>query len=323
MNTQPDLLLGVDAGTSVVKTALFDRAGNELAVVRRRTALLTPEPAWSETNMEETWVMTGTAIREVLAAADVGGERIAAVGLTGTMVGAWLIDAAGQPVRNAILWNDGRAQPLIDRLSVEHPGFMATLYRTSGSVMQQGCTLPLLRWLAEHEPQALERAAAVLCCKDWICCKLTGTVQLDPTEASVLPGDTRGRGYSEALIDLFGLRPFRHLFPPVRPSTAVAGAVTRRSGGDDRAAAGDAGDRGRRRRAGLGHRPGRGGAGRGLHAAGHQHPQLPGDGRAALRAGGRGAAVLPAGGALAAGHGERVGHDEPGLVRRPVLRGGA
>lgn len=226
MHPQPDLLLGVDAGTSVVKTALFDRAGRELAVTRRRTALLAPEPAWSETSMEETWAMTASAIRDVLAAAGVGGERVAAVGLTGTMVGAWLIDEAGRPVRNAILWNDGRTQPLIDRLGAEHPGFMGALFRTSGSVMQQGCTLPLLRWLAEHEPDALDRAAAVLCCKDWVCYRLTGTIQLDPTEASVLPGDTRGRSYSEELIDLFGLRAYRRLFPPVRPSASVAGTVT-------------------------------------------------------------------------------------------------
>ena len=141
------------------------------------------------------------------------------------MVGAWLIDEQGEPVRDAILWNDGRAQELIDRLSLEHPGFMQTIFRTSGSVMQQGCTLPVLRWLADHEPATLDRAATVLCCKDWIAYKLTGSRQVDPTEASVMPGSAEERGYSEEMIDLFGLRPWRHLFPPVRPSQAVAGEL--------------------------------------------------------------------------------------------------
>ena len=229
MNPDTDLILGLDAGTSVVKAALFDRGGRELAVVRRPTPLYSPEPTWSETSMEATWAMAAEAIRTLLAQGldgrPLAPTRIAAVGLTGNMVGAWLIDAQGEPVRAAILWNDGRAQELIDRLSLAHPGFMQTIFRTSGSVMQQGCTLPVLRWLADYEPHVLNRAATVLCCKDWIAYKLTGSRQVDPTEASVMPGSATGRGYSEELIDLFGLRPWRHLFPPVRPSQSLAGEL--------------------------------------------------------------------------------------------------
>ena len=221
----PDLLLGLDAGTSVVKAALFDRWGRELHVVRRPTPVFAPQPGWSETSMAAVWEMAAEAIRALWAASGIDPSRVAAVGLTGNMVGAWLIDAAGQPVRNAILWNDGRAQGLIDRLGTEHSGLMSAIVRASGSVMQQGCTLPVLAWLAEHDPHSLQQAAAMLCCKDWLCYRLTGSLQVDPTEASVMPGDAEGRGYSEEMIDLFGLRAWRHLFPPVRPSQAVAGSV--------------------------------------------------------------------------------------------------
>ncbi len=69
----------------------------------------------------------------------------------------------------------------------------------------------------------IEQAAAVLCCKDWIGYKLTGAYQVDPTEASVMPGDARTRGYSDAMLRLFGLEACRHLFPVVRPSEAIAG----------------------------------------------------------------------------------------------------
>lgn len=218
-------LLGIDAGTSVVKAALIDPQGREALTVAQRTAVLTPHPAWAEADMHEIWAMTCSAIRAVLAQADVAPEQIAAVGLTGNMVGAWLIDIKGEPVRNAILWCDGRTQPLIDRLSAEYPGFMSRIFETSGSVMQQGCTLPVLRWLAENEPASLERAAHVLCCKDWLCYKLTGTIQIDPTEASVMPGDARARTYSDAMFELLGVSAYRHLFPPVRPSESIAGTV--------------------------------------------------------------------------------------------------
>lgn len=214
-----------------MKAALFDRQGRELAVVRRPTPLYSPQPAWSETSMQATWAMAAEAIHALLATGSDGKplepSRIAAVGLTGNMVGAWLIDVQGEPVRDAILWNDGRTQELIatELARCEHPGFMQAIFRTSGSVMQQGCTLPVLRWLADHEPETLACAATVLCCKDWIAYKLTGTRQVDATEASVMPGSAEGRGYSEEMIDLFGLRPWRHLFPPVRLSQTVAGEL--------------------------------------------------------------------------------------------------
>lgn len=225
MAARQDFLLGVDAGTSVVKAALFTADGREIKAVARRTTVKTPHPAWAETSMIETWNVTVSAIRALLADSGIAPDRIAAVGLTGNMVGAWLLDAQGRPPRDAILWADGRTQPLIERFSAEQPGFMSRIFDQSGSIMQQGCTLPVLRWLAEHEPGVLEQARTVVGCKDWLTYNLTGTIQIDPTEASVLPGDARERGYSEAMFELFGLEAYRALFPPIRPSAQIVGTV--------------------------------------------------------------------------------------------------
>jgi sugar (pentulose or hexulose) kinase len=217
-------ILGIDAGTSVIKAALFDRDFREIVTAARRTQVRTPQPDRAEIDMGEVWAQTAGALRAVTAQIDA--REIAAVALTGNMVGAWLIDGDGLPVRDAILWNDGRTQALIDRREAEKPGFMAHIFRSSGSVMQQGCTLPLLRWLSEHEPDVLARAARALSCKGWLLYKLTGVMALDPTEASVLPGDTRTRSYSEAMIDWLGVRPQRNLLPAVLPSEAIAGTVS-------------------------------------------------------------------------------------------------
>jgi sugar (pentulose or hexulose) kinase len=219
-------LLGLDAGTSVVKAALFDCKGQEVAVATRRTALYSPQPGWSEASMPETWAATITVIQEVLVTAGIANTAVAAVGLTGNMIGAWLIDAQGEPVRRAILWNDGRTQSLLERLIADHPSLMAEIFSFSGSVMQQGCSLPLTRWLAEYEPETLARAHQLLCCKDWLRFKLTGTLQTDPTEVSILPGNTRTQNYDNALFDLLGISQYRRLFPPVAPSEAVIGEVT-------------------------------------------------------------------------------------------------
>lgn len=223
--TRHNYLLGIDAGTSVVKAALFRPDGSEVLSVAQRTTLYTPHPAWAEASMEETWDKTADAIRAVLHQGDIDPDQIAAVGVTGNMVGAWLIDAQGEPIRNAILWCDGRTQPLIDRLSIEKPNFMTHIFDTSGGIMQQGCTLPVLRWLAENEPDVLARAAHVLCCKDWINFKLTGEIHIDPTEASVMPGDTRQRGYSADMFEWLGVSDYRHLFPAIQPSVSIIGSV--------------------------------------------------------------------------------------------------
>ena len=225
MAATQEFLLGIDAGTSVVKAALFYPDGREHTTVARRTTLRVPHPSWAEVSMIETWEMTAHAIRDVLTTSGVRADQIAAVGITGNMVGAWLVDAVGNPVRDAILWCDGRAQPLIERLSLEHPGFMSRIFEESGSIMQQGCTLPVLRWLSEYERESLDKAQYVLCCKDWLCFKLTGSVQLDATEASVMPGDPRARSYSDSMIDLLGVRAYRHLLPPLQPSEKVVGVI--------------------------------------------------------------------------------------------------
>jgi sugar (pentulose or hexulose) kinase len=219
-------ILAVDAGTSVIKAVLFDRRLRPLGVGRRRMRPLAPEPGWSEVDMETVWQDATAAIRDAVTAAGVAPGRIRGIGVSGCMVGAWLIDRAGRPVRNAILWNDARTQPLIDRLEALHPTFMHDIFVCSGSVMQQGCTLPLLRWLAEEEPQSLGRAAAVLGAKDWLRYRMTGSIASDPSESSVAPGDAGARGRSERAIDLLGLRSWRHLLPAVQPCEAIAGRLT-------------------------------------------------------------------------------------------------
>jgi len=181
-------LLGLDAGTSVVKAGIFDDRLNEVAVASHSTIVKAPQHGWTEVSMIETWEMAVKSIKEVLSLSEVNPQDVGAIGITGNMIGAWLIDAHGQPIRDAILHIDNRTQPLIEQFSQANPDFASTIFSHSGSVMQPGCTMPLIRWLAEYEPETLDRAAYVLCCKDWLVYQLTEAIQIDPSEASVIPG---------------------------------------------------------------------------------------------------------------------------------------
>ena len=96
--------------------------------------------------------------------------------------------------------------------------------------MQLGCTLPVLAWIAEHEPQSLARAVAVLTGKDFIRLRLTNTIGWDETEAAVAPGSAVARDFDLSLLPMFGLSEYRGLFPRVHRSEAIAGAITAEAG---------------------------------------------------------------------------------------------
>jgi sugar (pentulose or hexulose) kinase len=220
-------LLGIDAGTSVVKAAIFDPYGNEIGVAARPTTLKTPRPGWVEVSLTEIWEKTVAAIREVFDKHQIDPKAIAGIGVTGQMVGVWLIDKRGLPVRDAILHIDQRAQQWIEECQKEDTEFLSNIFDYSGSAMQPGCTLPLIAWLDKHEPEILARTANVLCCKDWLIYQLTGTIQIDPSEASVMPGDTRARGYAEPLFNYMKINQHRALFPKLIDSEQIVGAIHR------------------------------------------------------------------------------------------------
>lgn len=226
MMSKPTYLLGVDAGTSRCKAAVFDGEGREIATASRPTLLQRPHPGWSELNPEEAWSATVTVIREAVEKAGVDPASVRAVGLSAAMVGAWVLDANGAPLRPGIVWEDSRSQPIIDEMQDRDPSVMSRIFQSSGSVMQQGCTLPLLAWLKRHEPDLMARAAHVVSYKDFLRFRLTGLVATDRSEASVIPGNARTRSRSDEMIELFDLGDCAHLLPPVRNSEEIIGGLS-------------------------------------------------------------------------------------------------
>jgi len=217
-------LLGIDIGTSIVKAAIYRDDGAEVAAAARRTNVSSPHPGWAEADPEEVWAATCAVIGQVLR--QVPAAEIAAIGISGAMVGAWVVDAEGRALRPGIFWSDGRAQPLIDGMIARDPAVMSRIFAESGSAMQQGCTLPVLRHLVLHEPDVMARAAAVIGAKDFIRAQLTGRIATDIVEAAVAPGSARARGRSRALLTLFGLEDWAHLLPEPQECDSIAGVVT-------------------------------------------------------------------------------------------------
>ena len=226
MMSKSGLLLGVDAGTSRCKAAVFDAEGREIATASRSTRLQRPHPGWSELDPEEAWNAAVAVMREAVEKAGVDPATVRAVGLSAAMVGAWVLDAAGKPLRPGIVWEDSRSQPIIDEMQDRDPAVMSRIFQSSGSVMQQGCTLPLLAWMKRHEPDLMGQASHVVSYKDFLRFRLTGQVATDRSEASVIPGNARTRSRSDAMIELFDLGDCAHLLPPVRDSEEIIGGLS-------------------------------------------------------------------------------------------------
>jgi sugar (pentulose or hexulose) kinase len=220
-------LLGVDVGTSVCKSVLFDLAGREVAVARAPAAVQHPVPDASEADMAAVWAAVCRTIRELTRRDDVPAGAIVGVGVTAAVSGVWLLDAHRQPCRNAVLWNDGRAAPILARWETE--GRMPEIFAISGNALFPGMTLPALNWLAAHEPATLAQARYVMCGKDWIRFKLTGEICSDESDLSQMPGDISTRAYSDRLFALCGVSDYTHLFPPLAAPEAVIGRVTQQA----------------------------------------------------------------------------------------------
>jgi sugar (pentulose or hexulose) kinase len=224
---QRALILGVDAGLTMTKAALFDEEGREVAAVSARSEISHPRPGWAERSMDEAWTSAARAIRNVFTVANANSENVAAVGLTGAMVGVWPIDAKGRPVRQAVLVSDTRGPEAIDATMARDPQVLKRIFASDGCVVEPGCTLPALRWLFDHEPETMTLARWILACKDWLRFSLDRRDRdRRKTEAAVAPGDARARGRSIDMLRLFGLDASIELFPPVLVSEAVAGHVT-------------------------------------------------------------------------------------------------
>lgn len=222
-----DLVLGIDAGHTVTKAVLFDAAGRQVAQGVGTVPLDTSHPRWVERDMDEVWRTAHQAIRDSLTAAGAEGGAVAAVGLTGHGDGLYAIDERGRPVRAAIVAMDTRAEPVLAEWR-DTPVWERAL-SLSGTAPFAGSPAALLAWLGRYEPAALERARWLLSCKDWLRWHLTGVVATDPTDASASFTDMRRGGYSQELLDLFGLARLGVKLPPVRACDVVCGTVTRQA----------------------------------------------------------------------------------------------
>lgn len=207
------VLIGVDAGTSVMKAVAFDACGAVLAT-RSRFNRYASGPGGAVTqDMRRTADDLHDVLGELAAARPDLAARTVALAVTGQGDGHWLADAAGEPVDEAWLWLDGRAREEA-RAIAALPGYPA-IRAATGTAIHACLASSQLRWRKRHAPASLRPAASAFHCKDWLYFQLTGERATDPSEAVLTFGSVRTRDYADEVIRALGLGDERHLLPPI------------------------------------------------------------------------------------------------------------
>ncbi|VWB61852.1 xylulose kinase [Burkholderia lata] len=217
------MYIGLDLGTSGVKAVLLDRDGAVRVSASRPLAVSRPRPRWSEQAPLDWWDATCGVLAALVSNARTAGidpRDIDALGLTGQMHGATLLDAHGAVLRPAILWNDGRADAECAELEQLAPALRAV----AGNVAMPGFTAPKLLWVRRHEPDVFARIAHVLLPKDYLRYRLTGAFATDPSDAAgTLWLDVAKRDYDDTLLAACGLS--RAQMPAVFEGNRVTGTL--------------------------------------------------------------------------------------------------
>jgi xylulokinase len=196
------MYLGIDLGTSEVKALLIDEAQRIVATAHAPLAISRPQAQWSEQDPADWWRATRGAVDAIARSHPQELAALRGIGLSGQMHGVVLLDASGQVLRPAMLWNDTRAAAECAELEQRAP----KLRQITGNQAMAGFSAPKLLWMARHEPELLRRAAKVLLPKDYLRYLLTGEFISDMSDASgTLWLDVARRDWSDTMLGACGL----------------------------------------------------------------------------------------------------------------------
>ena len=216
------LLIGIDAGSTVTKTVVFDLTGEVVATASQRVALQYPRPRHVERDQDQLWEAVCSVTRRALEGLD--SSEVIGIGITSHGDGIYMVDADIRPTRPGIMSLDSRGEDVVHAWNAR--GVSDALFDITGQRPWASAPSVLLAWLAQHEPDVVVASAWALPAKDMLKARMTGEVSTEPTEASVSFTNVLTQEYDLAIFPLIGVPEAVRLLPPVVPSDAVAGTVT-------------------------------------------------------------------------------------------------
>lgn len=220
-------ILALDQGTSSSRAIVFDRNGQTMAVAQKEFTQIFPKPGWVEHNPMEIWSSQASVIAEAITSIDINGLDIAAIGITNQRETTIVWDAeTGDPVYNAIVWQDRRTSEYCDSLKAE--GRTDMIRSKTGLIIDAYFSATKIRWILENVPGAKEKAEQGKLrfgtVDTWLIWMLTrGEVHVtDVSNASrTMVYNIHDLCWDKELLDLFGIP--ESMMPQVRSSSEVYG----------------------------------------------------------------------------------------------------
>ena len=219
------MFLGIDLGTSEIKTVLIDHDGMVVGSASRSLRVMRPQPRWSEQDPQMWWQAMKEAVGDLQQSQRAALAAVRAIGLSGQMHGATLLDERGDVLRHCILWNDTRSAAECESLTREWPDLAAT----TGNLAMPGFTAPKLMWVRKHEPDTFKRVATVLLPKAYVRLRMCGE--------RIGDADASGHAVARRRQAQWSGRRARHL--GVRRGRCAAGEAARRRRAGQVGAAGE------------------------------------------------------------------------------------
>jgi len=214
------MFVGIDIGTTSVKSVLMEENGAIAAAASFPVALSRPRAGWSEQEPDHWWASVCQTLDALAATEPRRMAAVTGIGLSGHMHGATLLGADDAVLRPAILWNDGRAVAECAEIEAACPEARAI----TGNIAMPGFTAPKLAWVRRHEPEVFARIAKVLLPKDFVRLRLTGHHASDMSDsAGTYWLDVGARRWSDALLAATGLD--RSQMPELFEGTAATGRL--------------------------------------------------------------------------------------------------
>jgi len=208
-----DIIIGIDAGTSLIKAVAFTHNGKEIGNSSVPNEYKISSNGNATQSLELTWKNCCRVIKLLKDQFSNLEKRVSAISVTGQGDGTWLINEKGEPVCDAWLWLDSRSSDIAKKLSnlaSEEMRFIST-----GTGMFAGQQSSQLLFMETHHPEILNKSKTAFHCKDWIYYKLTGVKGTDPSESCFTFGNFRTQNYDEDVISSLGLNKRKNILPKI------------------------------------------------------------------------------------------------------------
>jgi len=219
-------LVGIDIGTTGVKSILMTHTGKVIARDFTEFPLALPRPGWAEQNPEDWWQATCVSLKQLIHQSGIAPKKIKGISFSGQMHGLVCLDADLRVIRPAILWCDQRTTAQCR--SITRTVGLKKLLSLVHNPALEGFTLPKLQWVRENEPHNFQKIYKILLPKDYVRFRLTGTLCMEVSDAAgTLMLDVIKQKWSTRLLSALNISP--DILPPVLRSIDSAGEVSKQA----------------------------------------------------------------------------------------------